>query len=255
MAGLLIDTNDLNTTNIVVSDIDHSSSPEKSFDLYAIAHANKSHIPFYEYESKQIRLRGSLNASSIVAMDTLIDTFKGYFKGKDKNLDIEHGGSWRRYVVTPAVVDVKRPGGLAYATFDIRLACGLPFGMDTSLTTLATATITSTPVNTAITVGGNADVQFPLITATLTSGTGLTSASVSIGNNANGQVATITRSWTAGDVLYIDPYNQIVTVNDVEVYFTGSLPIFETGTGAVSWTDTFTTRSVSLDVKQYRYWL
>ena len=251
MAILEIDGNSLDTANIVPAVIDDSSPAQKSFDIYEVAHANRSHIPFYNYKSKSIRIKGSLNHTSIANMDTLIDTFNGYFVGKGKTLDVIKSGGTRRYYGTAQAVSIDRPGGLMYAEFDVNFIATIPFGYDTTATSLASETgVTASPHNVNITVIGNAEFQYPVITVTLNSGTGLTSASMSIGNNANGQVATITRTWLAGDVVVIDPYNQIVTVNDDPTYFEGSLPIFETGAGAVT-----LTRDFDIDVDQVGFWL
>lgn len=255
MPTLTIDSNSLQTANIVTRDIDHFGL-DKDFEAYPIAGANRSYIPNYNYIGRSITLKGSLNASSIAAMDALIDTFNGYFVGKDKNLDLEYSGSTRRYVVTSKPPSIERPGGLMYAEFTVVLKCSVPFGVDTTETTLSTTTgITTATTDIAITVGGNAETQYPTITATLNSGTGLTAATISFGNNNNGQVLSITRTWAAADVIFIDPYNEIVTVNGTAVYFTGAMPIFETGVQAVNYSDTLATRSIDVVVKQYRYWL
>lgn len=253
--ALTISGNSLQTSNIIVSDIDHMNSPDQDMELFTIAHGNRSMIPYYDYTSKEITLKGTLVSDSITNLDALIDTFKGYFTGKDKEFDMSYSGATRRYIVKARPIKIDRPGGLLYAYFNVPLICGLPFGFDTTVTALASETFTITPKTIAITVGGNAEFQYPTIDATLTSGTGLASASVSIGNNNNGQICTITRTWMAGDVIHIDPSLMLVTVNGTEVYFTGSVPIFSTGAGAVSWSDTFTTRNVTVDVDQYRYWL
>lgn len=248
--------NSLQTANIVTSDIDHMSGPEKEFDALPIAHGNKSHIPNYNYTGKVITLTGTLNASSLSAMDSLIDTFKGYFVGKDKNLDIEYAGSTRRYVGTARTPRITRPGGLMYAEFEVPVVCTIPFGKDTTTTNLlTTAAVTTSPGNHSITVGGNAEFQYPIITITLNSGTGLTNASISVGNNDNGQVLTVTRTWVAGDELVIDPYEESVTVNGTEVDFSGAMPIFGTGSQSVSYSDTFLTRNYDIAIDQYRYWL
>ena len=47
--GVTFDSNDLQTANILTSDIDHESSPSRSLKIYEISHANKSVVPFTSY--------------------------------------------------------------------------------------------------------------------------------------------------------------------------------------------------------------
>jgi hypothetical protein len=81
---------------------------------------------------------------------------------------------------------------------------------------------------------GTAPWQQPIVTVTLgTITAGGTGGTIQIGNNANGQAVVITRNWLAGDVLMVDSYNKIITVNGLEVDFTGAFPEFAPGIGAV----------------------
>lgn len=255
--ALSYNSNNLQTANIITQDIDHHSGGKRDINMLPIAGGNRSKITGSNTASKIITLRGQLVADSIAAMDDLEDTFKGYFVGKNKNLDISHGSGTRRYVVTPREPNVERPGGLMYANFSIDLLSASAFGVDTSLTALASGSgVTTTPVNWSITLGGSAEYQYPVITVTLVSGTQLTNRTMNIGNNSNGMVCSINRAWVAGDVVVIDPLaDEPVTVNGLPAAFTGSIPIFEKGAGAVTYSDTFLTRSVTYDISQYRYWI
>lgn len=247
----------LQTSKIITSDIDYHSGAKRKINLIPVAHGNHSIVTDVDAPSKTIRFQGLLEESSITAMDTLEDTFKGYFVGRNKNLDIPHGGGTRRYIVTPDTPDIQRPGGLNWGKYTLDFQCASPFGMDTSSTSLTSGSgVTSSTATWGITVGGSAEFQYPIITVTLVSGTQLTNQSMSIGNNQNGMVCTITRTWTGGDVVVIDPLSSTpVTVNGVEVVFTGSIPLFEIGSGSISYSDTFLTRSVSYGAIQYKYWI
>lgn len=182
-------------------------------------------------------------------MDTLEDTFKGYFNTIEGNLDIGHGGSTRRYVATANMVDVDRPGGLAYANFALEFLCTIPFGLDTSTTTALNATSrTLNNYTDSYTFLGNAPIQQPIFTYTLNSVTGGTAASVILGNADTGQQMTIIRNWTAADVLVVNVRTKTVTINGVEIIGDGAFPDFKPGARDIEYSDTFTTRNFNINV-------
>jgi hypothetical protein len=259
MAGqdVSYDSTSVQTDNIITALVDYHSGASRNIKMLAIAHANRSKLTDVDTPSRTISLRGTLEADDIADMDDLEDTFKGIFVGRDRYLDIQHGGSTRRFIATPDAPKIERPGGLNWANFTVDFQCSSPFGVDTTSTALASGSgVTGSSATWSITPSGSAQYQYPIITVTLVSGTQMTNQSMMIGNNNNGQVCTITRDWVGGDIVIIDPLSATpLTVNGIEVEFTGSIPIFEKGAGAVSYSDTFLTRSVSYDIEQYRYWI
>lgn len=254
--GIAYNTNSMQTTNIITSKIIHHSAPAKKISMAPVAYGNKSIITNSNSTDKDITVSGILDAKgSIVNMDTLEDTFKTFLVGEDGNLDIEHASGTRRYIATPEVVNVVRDEGLAWAEFTVRFACAQPYGVDVSATSIASITGHTTPTRLIpMALVGSAEYQFPILELTLVSGTQLTNGTISIGNNSNGQVANITRNWAASDVLRIDPFNQMVTVNNVEVFFTGAIPMFKTGSQNMTYSDNFLTRSVNFLVTEFGRW-
>lgn len=243
-------SNDLQTTSIVTESIDVADIPEKDLKIYALAGANASKIPNDpNYPRRRIRLAGSLNASSIAAMDALEDTFKGYFRERNQNLDKGHNGGTRRYVASVESLVIDRPGGLAFANFTIGLVCTDPFGRDTSTTSaLSAAGRTAATYSDNHTFLGNAPFQLAVATITVTALTGGTSKTITWGNGGNGQAISVTRTWTAADILEIDTINKTVKVNGVEVEFTGAFPEFPPGAQAMAYDDGFTTRTFTISV-------
>src|SRR4051812_12167506 len=115
--NISFDSNSLQTANILTDTIGHEQIPNKIAQMFQLAHANQSAIPFVSYASKSIRVSGKVIGSSIADLDSKLDTFRGYFLGTDKNLDIDYNGPTRRYVATVNGITIDRPGGLAYANF------------------------------------------------------------------------------------------------------------------------------------------
>lgn len=254
--AISFDGNSLQTANIITGDIDHHGGPTKSMPMYAVAHGNRSAIPWVGYPAKQITITGTLKSDSVADMDALIDTFKGYFTGVNANLDIGYNGGTRRYIATAQSPDVKRPGGLTHATFTVVFDCTYPFGQDINPTTAFNVSSRTLGIYAdAITLNGSAPYQYCLITITYGTITGGTAASVVIGNNANNQQITITRNWATNDVLQIDVLNKTVSVNGTQVDYTGAFPEFPKGANYLGYTDTLTTRSFTELVTYYARWL
>jgi len=187
-------TNDLQTytpsagVGIITNSIEHTGNPDKLMGLYGLADADGSSIPAINYPSKKITIGGVIKGSSQADLDSRIDTFKGYFTVKDKNLDIAYGSGTRRYVATANIVSVVRQQNALFATFQIEFICTNPFGLDTSSTDLwATKNnFTSATFTEAPTVGGNAPFQLPVITITIDALTG-DGDYVQISNDNNNQ--------------------------------------------------------------------
>lgn len=255
------DSNDLQTSSIITSQIDAASIPEKDAKLYSLAHANASKIPFTSYPSKKIVISGKLIASSIANMDALEDTFKSYFRGTDKNLDIGFNGGTRRFIATVNSIAIDRPGGLQFANFTIEFVCTQPFGQATSVTTPSSsfspsaAGRTSGSYTDAITFTGTAPYQLPVITITITAVTGGTGY-LAVGNSGNNQGITITgQTFVATDVIEIDCKNKTVKKNGVAIDFLGAFPEFPPGAQSLSYSDGFTTRTFTIAVTYYPLYL
>ncbi len=189
-------------------------------------------------------------------MDALEDTFKGYFRERDQNLDKGHNGGTRRFVASVESLVIKRPGGLAFADFEVGLVCTDPFGRETSTTSALSASgRTAATYSDNHTFLGNAPFQLAIATITLSAVTGGTAKTITWGNAGNGQAISVTRTWAAADVLVINPVLNSVTVNGVEVDFTGAFPEFPPGAQSMAYDDGFTTRTFTISVVYTPGWL
>lgn len=260
---LTFDSNDLQTYNpstdvgIITNVIDHTDGPDMLMGLYALADADGSSIPAINYPSKPVALAGAIKGSSQADLDNRIDTFKGYFIGKDKNLDIAYGSGTRRYIATAGTPKIQRKQNSYIALFQIPITCTNPFGLDTSSTDLwakknnfTSATFTETP-----TVGGNAPYQLPIFTITIDALTG-DGDYVQISNDNNNQEMVIYGlGLEAGDVIIIDCVERTVTVNGDEVDYYGTFLELAPGANSITYTDGFTTRTVDVEATYIKRWL
>lgn len=260
---LTFNSNDLQTFNIGTrvgintNIINHTSLPDQIATLYAKADADGSTIPSINYPSKKVSIAGTIHGSSQADLDSRIDTFKGYFNGKDKNLDIIYGSSTRRYIATKNAISIDREQKALFATFQVEFICTNPFGLDTGTTDLWTtknnftsATFTETP-----TVGGNAPVQLPIITITIDALTGAGDY-IQISNDNNNQELMIYGQGLAnGNVIIIDCVERTVTVDGLAVDYYGTFLELEPGANSITYTDGFTTRTVDVSAVYTKRWL
>lgn len=259
---LTFDSNDLQTynpatrTGIVTNRIEHSDIPAQVAELMSLADTDGSVIPDINYPSRIVRIGGSIHGSSQADLDSRIDTFKGYFRGKNKNLDIAYGASTRRYIATKNTVSISRSNTALYATFSIEFICTNPFGLDTSNTTLisqsnyTSATLTATP-----TIGGTAPYQLPVITITIDALTGAGDYIQLSNDLLNQEMLLYGLGLTAGDVLVIDCVNREVTLNGDPIDYNGTFLVLEPGASSITYTDGFTTRTVDIGAVYVKRWL
>lgn len=258
MAGTAVtfNSNDLQTANVITSTIRHESTGDIRLSLYELANANGSKVSSLFHSKKVIRLTGKIVDTGIVALDSRLDTFRSYFSGIDKNLDIGYNSGTRRYICTAKSIAISRDGGLNSADFDVELVATEPYGKDTSTTTALNATARTLALyNDAYTFLGSAPLQQPVVTITYTAITGGTNGTVSFGNSGTGQTLSITRTWVATDVLIIDTSLKKVTVNGIEVDFAGAFPEFEPGLRTMTYNDTLTTRTFNYNIVYYKRYL
>lgn len=260
---LTYNSNDLQTFNrttkvgINTNVINHTNLPDQIATLYAKADADGSSIPSTNFPSKKITIGGTIHGSTQADLDSRIDTFKGYFNGKDKNLDITYSSGTRRYVATKNAISIEREEKALFATFQIEFICTNPFGLDTSTSNLWTAKtgFTAATFTEAPTVGGNAPFQLPIITITLTAITGAGDY-VQISNDNNGQELMVYGQGLAnGDVIVIDSVERSVTINGVEVDWYGTFLELAPGANSITYTDGFTTRTVNVSGVYTKRWL
>lgn len=254
MAGttLTFAGNNLQTSNIITAEIDHHGIPFKDAVMYPLAHSNRSALPYINYPHKVITIRGKLSYSTLALLDAAIDTFKGYFNTEDGNLDIGYSGGTRRYIATAVSVNIDRPGGLAWANFEVIFHCIYPFGRATTATTFASEdNITNATDSWTHTVIGSAPYQLPVIAMAFDSVTD-GDAFVRFTNNANGQgITVIGQTFEAADELVIDSYNRKVTLNSAEIDFIGAFMELSPGSTQINYADGFSARQFDIDIEYY----
>lgn len=242
---------------IITDDIDLDGLADANIDVYPLAHYDLSKVAGADVPSKTIPVTGTIKSDTAAHLDTLLDTFRGYFQPRRtlRNLDIGYNGATRRYVAIAYSLSITRSANKKYAKFAIQFLCTPPYGKETTSTTALNATgRTAATYTDAYTFLGSAPTQHPIITITLTAVSATGSQQLYWGDDSTGQGIVLTRNnWTAGDVIVIDTRDGgSVTVNGVAADFSGAFPEMAPGAHNMTYSDTFTSRTMTENVIYYK---
>lgn len=222
--------------------------------LLNIARTDQSKLNSSDYEEKIITIRASIVRSTRALAETSFDTLMSYLQGNEKELIVRQSGLQRKWTATYEDTVFEVSGG-AYLEFDIIFRCSDPFGYELTLTQIAFANAyTSASRTDTFTPGGSAPWQVPLIFVTYTAVSG--AGTVNIGNENTGQQITVTRTFTAGEVLKVDSYNKLVTINGTEIDFAGAWPEFKPNVFSyLNYNDTFSSRTIRYYAYYYKRYI
>lgn len=209
------------------------------------------------YSGKPVVIEGRFDPRATVDdLETAIDEFMLAMSGDERILDIEHGGSTRRFIATAQNTGIIRERGAAtIAGFSVEFVAPDGYGSDTASQTLLSATQTTATTDHAITVGGSYKAQ-PDIMVTINSLTGGDpQKSISLTNTNTTEGITVTRNWAAGDVLLLNAADRSVYVNNTQIFARGAFPSWPAGTQYITYSDDFSARNVSILATYTRRWL
>lgn len=255
--------NDLQTydpatgVGIITEEINHTELPEMVISLFNVANANKSAIASDpDFPSRTISIAGTIKGSSVVDLAQRVDSFNGYFNGKDKNLDINYAGATRRYIATRNALSVKQKGKKTYAPFTVEFICTEPFGRETTTTNIANQTAyTSALYNIGATIAGSAPFQLPIITYTVNSATGSGDYLLISDDNTGQEMLLYGLGLATGDELVINSETHEVLLNGEKVDYNGTFLELEPGMASITITDGFSTRNVDIHIEYYKRYL
>ncbi len=238
---------------LIVVATDPNKMPVRVLNTNAIASANKSATTSAYFTVKPVTIDIEIGADTREILDLRIDSLKQILQDEEATLLTSQNGTDRSYTATLSGFNIQDSKG-GWAAIELVFTCADPYGYATSSTTLASSTTTGSTRTNNFLVLGSAKWQLPVTTITLTALTGGTSKAITVDNPATGQSIVISRTFTAGDVIVIDSKQRKVTVNGTEVAFTGAFPEYNPGAGQLNYSDTLTTRTVTIAttyVKRY----
>lgn len=261
MAGtnVVYKSTSVQTANVFVNTIQHETIPKKTMNKYPVVRSHRSKLMPPSYYEREITIKGKIIGTSIDNVNTRADQFKAAMNPVENtgNLDIDYASGTRRYVATIVDCQVFPADALFGRDFTLVFVCvDPPWGTDTSSATILNVTSqTTTPISHAITIGGNAIEQVPVITYTLNSFSGAAFNTIYFKNPISGQEISVARTWVAADVILITPDLLSIKVNGTEVDYDGAFPSYIPGAGTLVIRDNFTARNYNALVTQlYRWW-
>lgn len=230
-------------------------APNRDLSVSHLANTDKSALSSVYMIDKKINVTVEIGRTTRELFDASIDQLYTILQTKEAALVCSYGSTTRQWTATLNNVSVEENLG-GYGTIELEFQCSDPAGYDVSSTPLFSSARTGSTATENFVFGGTAEWQWPVITITLTAVTPTDSTqSITITNPATGQAITVTRAWVAADVLQIDVKNRTVKVNGNEVAFSGAFPEWVPGAGTLQYTDTLTTRTVTIAGSYYKRYM
>lgn len=245
MIDIIYDSFSLQSNGVTTSSIGAYNTPPRDLQIESLAGADGGILVESRWRSATIPASGTLNASSQLELETLIQTFKRSLNKEAKELKVTDSNDFATWIATPGAITIERTRGLTKANWSVDFSCPNPFSTAGAGITLLSTTATTATITSSITVSGSYRAE-PLMVVTLNSFTGAGDQTISLQNGKTFAGITITRTWVAGDEIEIDSLNLSVKVNGIESDFTGLFPTWEPGQGVVYYNDSLTTRDADI---------
>jgi phage-related protein len=247
-------SNDFNdVTGFTVTDFDFNLYPNRQLQTFKLANQNRSALTSAEYVEKIITVYGIIKDCTREDAEVTLANLRAITQAVRGDLVVTQYDRDVSYIATLQIMEQRWVGNNMFVT--MTFYCDIPTGIDATvedLILLANTNTTTQPHDYAITLAGSSIEQYPIITIalnTLTAGGGDT---ITIGNSSNGHEMQITRTWAASDDIIIDTFEKTVTVNNLDVEYTGRIPEFNVGSTNIVYGDDFSARNVDTTAEYQR---
>lgn len=216
--------------------------PARDVKIHKIARRSLSIITSAEYTQKSIPVFMRVCSGTRQDTEATLTVIKSLLQPQNGALEVQQSGEQYQYTATMNEFNIEWDASYAYVT--IVFIASTPVASSVDADTLFNFSTTLSSDGTSFTVGGSyiAEPVINLVYSTITGGTG----EVSVFNASTNQGITIAGTFVSGDIIEIDSANYVVTVNGGTRDFTGMFPLFPPGSQRVGYTDTFSTRLVSI---------
>lgn len=211
-----------------VSETSLETIDNRELKLYNLARKRGGNILLTDYGAKKFSIKGSITGTDRADLESKINDFKELISRQSKNLDYDYAGATQRLIATSVKCEINRKGfHNTKAPFEVDFIAPDGVAYDTGVTTISLTGITDLTQASTIDVDGNVDPEMKL-TIEINSLTAITA----IEFLANGSKISITDTFSASDIIVINGRTMKVTVNGIEVEYTGIFPEFTIGTNS-----------------------
>lgn len=246
--SLLINGSDLTSIlGFVLQTIDTGQIPKRTLESYKKNRAHGEVLVSNFFDVREIVVKGAITGINQSSYEGVRDTIFGIVSQPNIILQTLVAGAQRYWTVTMMDTSKIPEAYGGYASVELHFQAFDPFGYGTTTISNNLGTLVSSGVVLTTTFIGTWNAA-PIFTITVNSLTAASSQTMTFADYQRGLNVAITRVWLAGDVVAIDLYHNLVTVNGIVVPWSGVLPItdFAPGTVQLQYIDTFTARNVSI---------
>jgi hypothetical protein len=220
------DSNNLESAYLIVNRLNRFNGAEREIQSETLSFQDGFEEVSAFWRNRTIVIGGTIDATSSAHLASLVDTLKQNLSGRNKNLDVDYGGSTRRFKGSLTRLEAPEEFyNITHLPYTAEFNCQ-PFGYATSTTTVDTEDVTASSHTDTITITGTYK-PLPIITLTFDTASDVTS--VSFENTSTGDTIIIEESISQDNVLIFNIDEQKVTLNGDQVDFSGPIPEFQTG--------------------------
>ena len=221
---------------------DATTLPERDIKIHKIARRSLSIITSAEYSQKSIPVFMRVCSGSRQDTEATLTEIKGLLQPQNGALEVEQSGEQYQYTATMNEFNIEWDGSYAYVT--IVFIASTPVAESVGTNTLFNFSTTLSSDGSSFIVGGSyiAEPIINVVYSAVTGGTG----SMSVFNASTNQGIVISGNFTNGTIVEIDSSAYTVLVNGISTDFEGLFPVFPPGSQRVGYSDTFSTRTVTL---------
>lgn len=229
--------------------------PSRQMRAFKLANQNRSALTSAEYVDKEITVFAIARACDSEDAEQIMMNLRAVTQAFRKTLRINQYNTVVDYTATLQSMSHSWVGN--NMKIEMTFYCDIPIGTDTTVEQLIAVldeNTTVSPTDYAITLGGSAIEQYPIITITINSLTIGAGGKITITNSANTNSIEISSTFVALNEIVIDTYAKLVTINGLEVNYVGRIPEFNVGTTDIVYSDDFSARNINLTAEyQKRY--
>lgn len=221
--------------------------PTRDINIFKLARRSLSIVTSADYSQKEIPVLMRVCGGSRFDTEEIITNIKGLLQPQNGTLEIAQSNRQVQYTATMNEFNIEWETYVAWV--EVVFLISSPVAEAVNAETLTTFSTSLSSDGASFEVEGSYIAE-PLITVTINAVTGGT-GSFSIFNASTNQGITISGTFANGDIIEIDGENYTVQVNGAAKDFEGLFPTFPPGTQRLGYTDTFSTRTVTVTA-EYR---
>lgn len=221
---------------------DATTLPTRDIKIHKIARRSLSIITSAEYSQKSIPVFMRVCSGSRQDTEATLTQIKGQLQPQNGTLELEQSGELYQYTATMNEFNIEWEGATAYVTIVFVASTPVASAAETDALFSFSTTLSSDGVSFIVDGSYVAEPVITLVYSTVTGGAG----SFSVFNASTNQGIVINGNFANGTIIEIDSSNYTVLVNGVSTDFEGLFPTFPPGSQRLGYSDTFSSRLVSI---------